>query len=59
MIMIFMRKLFGTEPKGPQKPPDEKAPRGEMYTLAPELVVEPFGKINYWNLPNGSKRVRV
>ncbi|GEM_PF-357357 len=57
--MSFLRKLFGTEPKGPKKPPDEKAPRGEMYTLAPELVVEPFGKINYWNLPNGSKRVRV
>jgi hypothetical protein len=30
-----------------------------MHTLDPKLVVEPFGKINYWDLPDGGKRVRV
>ncbi len=63
--MGFLKKLFGgSEPKdksnkvadaGTNEPPR----RGTMHTLAPGLVVEPFGKINYWDLPNGGKRVRV
>ena len=57
--MSFLKKLFGQGPARPKKPPAEKEPRGKMYTLAPELVVEPFGKINYWDLPNGGKRIRV
>ncbi len=31
----------------------------KMFTLAAERVVEPFSKVNYWDLSNGGKRVRV
>ncbi len=31
----------------------------KIQTLDPKLVVEPFGKINYWHLPNDGKRLKV
>ncbi len=34
-------------------------PEKAMRTLDQTLVVEPFGKINYWDLPDGGKRVRA
>ena len=53
--MGFLKKLFGS------KDADDKSPFSEknMKTLPPSLVKDPFGKINYWDLPEGGKRVRV
>ncbi len=60
--MGFLDKLFG-KPESPLKKAgdgtNEPPPGKRMQTLAKNLVVEPFGKINYWNLSNGDKRVRV
>jgi len=61
--MGFLKKMFGSTPQQPARPPqpppvavhEEK----DMHTLRKEMVTEPFGKINYWNLPNGGKRVRA
>lgn len=57
--MGIFKKLFGSEPK-PSAPKTSEPPPGKtMHTLDPSLVVEPFGKVNYWNLDDGNKRVRV
>ena len=47
--------IFGPSETGTNEPP----PGRTMHTLDPKLVTEPFGKINYWDLSNGGKRVRV
>ncbi len=67
--MSLFGKLFGKEQPQqspqPQQPPqpssesDEAALEKAMRTLDQTLVVEPFGKINYWDLPDGGKRVRA
>jgi hypothetical protein len=60
--MGFLKKMFGSTPQQPARPPQPPAAEPEekdMHTLRKEVVVEPFGKINYWNLPNGGKRVRA
>ncbi|MCB9078367.1 MAG: hypothetical protein H6631_12280 [Anaerolineaceae bacterium] len=61
--MGFLQRLFGgsasetrqDKSSGANQPP----PGARMQTLATQLVVEPFSKINYWDLPDGGKRVRV
>ena len=59
--MGLLKKIFGSQPT-PQadKAKQQEPPPGRtMHTLDPTLVVEPFGKINYWELPSGGKRVRA
>lgn len=61
--MGFLQRLFGgsasetrqDKSSGTNQPP----PGARMQTLATQIVVEPFSKINYWDLPDGGKRVRV
>ncbi len=63
--MGFFKKIFGSTPQQPAARPPQTPPvqvhdeEKDMHTLRPEMVVEPFGKINYWNLPNGGRRVRA
>ncbi len=63
--MGLFKKIFGSgseeqpKVKTPQAKTEEPLPEKTMRTLAAQLVVEPFSKINYWDLPNGGKRVRA
>jgi len=52
--MSFLKKLFGAEPEPSRaKSEEEQAPPGiQMETLAQQLAVEPFAKLNYWRLPD-------
>ncbi len=57
--MGFLKKLFGSTSE-PSKPEISQAmPEKTMRTLDAKLVVDSFSKINYWDLPDGGKRVRV
>jgi len=59
--MGLFKKLFGSQstPEADKVKQQEPPPGRTMHTLDPTLVVEPFGKINYWDLPDGSKRIRA
>lgn len=60
--MSIFRKLFGggTAPAKKTLPQKSAPPPGRaMQTLDTSLIVEPFAKINYWDLPDGGKRLRV
>lgn len=61
--MGFLKKLFGSTPQQPARAPQAPAAvhteEKDMHTLRKDMVVEPFGKINYWNQPNGSRHVRA
>jgi len=57
--MDLFKKLFSFKPEKPVL--DKSTPTQDkgMQTLPSSMVVEPFSKINYWQLPNGSKQVRA
>jgi hypothetical protein len=58
--MRLFKKIFGgSQPEPPKAKEAEPPPGKTMYTLDSKLVVEPFSKINSWDLPNGGKRVRA
>jgi hypothetical protein len=57
--MGFIKKLFGSKQETKAKGAFEPPPGKTMHTLDTSLVVEPFSKVNYWDLPNGGKRVRA
>jgi len=57
--MGIFKKMFGSTPQPTEAKTNEPPPGKTMRTLDPQLVVEPFGKVNYWDLDNGGKRVRV
>jgi hypothetical protein len=59
--MGFFQKVFGSKPQTEKAKANanEPPPGKTMHTLDPKLVVEPFGKINYWDLPDGGKRIRA
>ena len=60
--MGLLKKIFGsvtTPPKSDKQKKMQPPPGRRMETLDSKLVVEPFGKINTWDLPDGGKRVRA
>ncbi len=57
--MRLFGKTIGPKPQASQVKVNEPPAGLSMVTLTPDMVVEPFGKINTWTLPNGGKRVRA
>lgn len=59
--MGLFNKIFGAKSKSKTAKPaiNEPPSNKPMQTLDPHLVVEPFSKLNYWDLPDGGKQVRV
>ena len=57
--MGLFKRMFSTKPEPSQPQEAEEPPAKAMHTLDAGLVVEPFSKINYWDLPNGGRRVRA
>jgi len=57
--MGLFKRLFKSDSEKHAIESRQELSTNTMHTLSHELVVEPFGKVNYWNLPNGGKRLRV
>lgn len=57
--MGIFKRMFGSKSKPSEPKTTEPLGGATMQTLDPTLVVDPFGKINYWDLADGGKRVRV
>jgi hypothetical protein len=63
--MGLFKKMFGGKPAPVQptavqsQPTTAEPSEAGMHTVPTELVVEPFGKVNYWDLPTGGRRVRA
>lgn len=58
--MGIFKRMFSSPKSQPSEAKTSEPPPGKpMQTLDAALVVEPFGKVNYWDLPDGGKRVRV
>ncbi len=66
--MSLFKKLFGgkeeaqtsqSKAQASKLNVNEPPPGKMMHTLDQSLIVEPFGKINYWELPGGGKRIRA
>ncbi|MBN1877283.1 MAG: VWA domain-containing protein [Anaerolineae bacterium] len=56
--MGFFKKVFGSKSQSSGLPQETPVVR-TMHTLASAMLTEPFGEINYWELPDGGKRVRA